>query len=83
MLDYLSSSWWQELKSLSADNQPFHFIGIAGIGMSAIASILAIRGYSVSGSDQKKSPLLSKLIAEGATIFSEQVAENIKTIYSC
>ena len=29
----------------------FHFIGIGGIGMSAIAMALIKKGYSVSGSD--------------------------------
>ena len=31
----------------------FHFIGIGGAGMSAIAHVLIKRGYNVSGSDLK------------------------------
>jgi UDP-N-acetylmuramate--alanine ligase len=31
--------------------QPFHFIGIGGIGMSALAYVLAKRKIPVSGSD--------------------------------
>jgi len=43
----------------------WHFVGIGGIGMSAIARILLQRGESVSGSDLKESPLLDRLRAEG------------------
>jgi UDP-N-acetylmuramate--alanine ligase len=32
--------------------QKYHFIGIGGNGMSALAQIYAMRGYSVSGSDK-------------------------------
>jgi UDP-N-acetylmuramate--L-alanine ligase (EC 6.3.2.8) len=31
-----------------------HFIGIGGVGMSALAQILLARGFWVSGSDIKK-----------------------------
>ena len=33
---------------------PIHFIGIGGIGMSGIAEVLVNLGYSVQGSDIKK-----------------------------
>ena len=33
---------------------PIHFIGIGGIGMSGIAEILINQGYSVQGSDLRK-----------------------------
>ena len=33
--------------------QPLHFIGAGGIGMSALAGILAERGFAVSGSDPR------------------------------
>ena len=31
-----------------------HCIGIGGIGLSAIADILLVRGYNVTGSDMKE-----------------------------
>ena len=31
-----------------------HFIGIGGVGMSALAYVLIKRGYHVSGSDSKE-----------------------------
>ena len=45
-----------------------HFIGIGGIGMSAIARILLLRGESVTGSDLVDSPLVTELRAAGAHI---------------
>ena len=34
-----------------------HFVGIGGISMSGLAEILLDKGYSVSGSDSKSSPV--------------------------
>ncbi|MHB9131273.1 MAG: UDP-N-acetylmuramate--L-alanine ligase [Armatimonadota bacterium] len=45
-----------------------HFVGIGGIGMSAIARILLARGVRVSGSDAKSSPLLTRLGELGAEV---------------
>jgi len=46
----------------------YHFIGMGGIGMSALARILLQRGQKVRGSDIKKSSLLDQLRDEGAQI---------------
>ena len=54
-----------------------HFIGIGGISMSGLAEILLERGFTVSGSDSKGSPLTEKLASQGATIYIGQRAENI------
>ena len=40
----------------------YHFIGIAGIGMSGLANILLDRGCSVSGSDLRPNNLTKKKI---------------------
>lgn len=53
------------------------FIGIGGIGMSAIAGVLLERGYRVSGSDISDSDIVMQLQAHGATIFIGQNADNI------
>lgn len=53
-------------------DQPLHFIGVGGIGMSALAGILVERGFSVSGSDPKSSPVLRRLAARGVQVFGEQ-----------
>jgi len=51
-------------------NTKIHFIGIGGIGMSALAQLLLERGYIISGSDQYPSHLTEKLKENGAKIFS-------------
>lgn len=55
-----------------------HFIGIGGISMSGLAEILIDAGFTVSGSDAKKSPLTQHLAAKGAKINYPQMASNIK-----
>ncbi len=45
-----------------------HFVGIGGYGMSALALILLQKGYRVSGSDLKESPLTEKLAQSGAAV---------------
>ena len=49
---------------------PIHFIGIGGIGMSGIAEVLLNLGYSVQGSDLKKTKITDRLGSLGATIFN-------------
>ncbi|MGI8407828.1 MAG: UDP-N-acetylmuramate--L-alanine ligase [Actinomycetota bacterium] len=48
--------------------QRVHFIGIGGVGMSAIAKVLLERGAEVTGSDLKRSRVASVLEAMGATV---------------
>ena len=45
-----------------------HFIGIGGVGMSAIAKVMIERGVRVSGSDLKRSGVLTTLEAVGAEV---------------
>jgi len=54
-----------------------HFVGISGIGMSALARILLSRGFRVSGSSDRATPLTAKLAEEGATISIGHVAKNL------
>lgn len=58
--------------------KPFHFIGIGGIGMSALAYILAKRNLPVSGSDVRPNHITRKLEEIGVHIFSKQEASNIE-----
>ncbi|KGF98785.1 UDP-N-acetylmuramate--alanine ligase [Prochlorococcus marinus str. MIT 9302] len=60
----------------------FHFIGIGGIGMSAIAIGLLKKGYSVSGSDLVKNNETNKLEQLGAVIFTSQIRKNIEFVTS-
>ncbi len=61
---------------LFAPSQRIHFIGIGGIGMSGIAEILLTMGYSVSGSDLRRSAVTDRLAGMGATIFEGHAAGN-------
>lgn len=54
-----------------------HFVGIGGISMSALATILLQRGWHVSGSDLKQSPLTERLRQEGATIHYDHSPSNV------
>ena len=45
-----------------------HFIGIGGIGMSALARLLIAKNEPVSGSDIKDSPIIRDLRQAGADI---------------
>jgi UDP-N-acetylmuramate--alanine ligase len=62
--------------------QPLHFIGVGGIGMSAIAGILADRGHAVSGSDPRDNAVLQDLRRRGVRVFREQSASTIDAIRS-
>ncbi len=48
-----------------------YFIGIGGIGMSAIARYYKFKGYSVSGYDRTPSELTGELVAEGIPVHYE------------
>jgi len=60
----------------------FHFIGVAGIGMSALATGFLKNGCSVSGSDLIDNDVTKKLKHLGATIFTSQVKQNIEFVTS-
>ena len=54
-----------------------HFIGIGGIGVSAIARMMLLEGKAVSGSDQTESVVTKGLEKLGAKIFIGQKTENV------
>ena len=47
-----------------------HFIGIGGIGMSAIAHYFLSNNYNISGYDKVKSEITLKLESKGAVLLS-------------
>ena len=55
-----------------------HFIGIAGAGMRAIANVFIEKGYHVSGSDLKASPVTEQFAKKGARICIGQRPENLQ-----
>ncbi|MBP6986556.1 MAG: UDP-N-acetylmuramate--L-alanine ligase [Alphaproteobacteria bacterium] len=55
-----------------------HFVGIGGIGMSGIASILSELGYAVRGSDVAESANVLRLRNNGIEVFIGHSAENVQ-----
>ena len=55
-----------------------YFLGIGGIGMSAIARWLHAQGVTVSGYDKTPTPLTQALISEGISVHFEDAVENIE-----
>jgi UDP-N-acetylmuramate--alanine ligase len=59
--------------------QKVHFVGIGGIGMSALAQLSVGRGDVVTGSDREESPVTELLESKGIRVLIPQVAENVPT----
>jgi UDP-N-acetylmuramate--alanine ligase len=60
------------------DRKHVHFVGIGGVGMSAVARVLLAMGVSVSGSDLRTNSTLDKLNALGARVALGHASDNIK-----
>lgn len=60
----------------------YHFVGVGGIGMSAIARILLARGEMVCGSDVSVSPLVEELRNEGVRISIGHHARNVRDAHT-
>lgn len=60
------------------DYNNYHLIGIGGIGISAIARMLCLRGKIVTGSDSSQSEITDNLAKLGIKIFIGQKANNIQ-----
>lgn len=58
-------------------NARIHFIGIGGIGMSALAQVLLSRGYIVSGSDIALNNLTATVESKGGRVCKGHTRENI------
>ncbi|MBO9636039.1 MAG: UDP-N-acetylmuramate--L-alanine ligase, partial [Chitinophagaceae bacterium] len=54
------------------DIQKVYFIGIGGIGMSALARYFRFHGRAVSGYDKTETPLTKKLVEEGIPVHYEE-----------
>ena len=58
---------------------PIHFIGIGGIGMSAIADMMLAQGHKVQGSDISDNANVARLRKSGIEVIIGHEAENLKT----
>jgi UDP-N-acetylmuramate--alanine ligase len=54
-----------------------HFVGVGGIGMSGIAELLANLGYTVSGSDLKRSETTDRLASLGVSVHLGHAAAHV------
>jgi UDP-N-acetylmuramate--alanine ligase len=54
-----------------------HFVGIGGIGLSAIARVLQDDGYLVSGSDARRTALTDELSASGMSVHYGHRSQNV------
>jgi UDP-N-acetylmuramate--alanine ligase len=54
-----------------------HFVGIGGIGMSALAQMMKEQGTEVTGSDRDLSPVSEMLESMGIKVLTPQVPENV------
>ncbi|MBQ7297192.1 MAG: hypothetical protein IJW80_02665 [Alistipes sp.] len=59
------------------EKKNYYFLGIGGIGMSALARYFLHEGCRVAGYDRTESPLTRQLVAEGAEIHYEESVEAI------
>ena len=65
------------LNDMFTHKRKVHFIGIGGIGMSAIAKILLEMGHNVSGSDLEPNSLTKELKSLGAAVFQGHSKTNL------
>lgn len=56
------------MRMMSPDIGTLHFVGIGGIGMSGIATLLASLGYQVQGSDMAESANVARLREQGIAV---------------
>jgi len=63
-------------RAIPFDTGPLHFVGIGGIGMSGIASVMKNFGYEVTGSDAKDGPNIERLRGQGIWVSIGHKAEN-------
>lgn len=54
-----------------------HFIGLGGIGVSALASVLYYKGITISGSDNVESDITDEFKKKGIKFFNKQSEKNI------
>lgn len=61
-------------------NQTYYFLGIGGIGMSALARYFAAEGARVLGYDRTPSPLTKELEAEGIAVQYDDSLDTVKAL---
>ena len=65
------------VKRSPAENKRYHFIGIGGVGTSALAAVLMKEKAIVTGSDMQSSALTQRLLQNGAKVTIGHSADNL------
>ncbi len=82
----MSAKWWvwwlgvnlvNIAGSLDPNQRSYHFVGVGGVGMSALAYVLVKRGYQVSGSDLATNARTQRLASLGAQIHQDHSIDHI------
>lgn len=58
-----------------------YFVGIGGIGMSALASYFAAGGYTIAGYDRTESGITRSLTETGCTVSFDDTVESIPSLF--
>ena len=66
------------MKIKLAKTETIHFVGIGGIGMSAIAEILHQKGFIVTGSDINDNLITKRLSGEGIAAQRLEIVRGFK-----
>lgn len=73
-------------KDLLSRHWHYHFLGLGGVGMSALAEVLHRGGLRISGSDMRQSPVLDHLKELGIPVFlghePQHLADADAVVYS-
>ncbi|MBC7571484.1 MAG: UDP-N-acetylmuramate--L-alanine ligase [Spirosoma sp.] len=64
-----------------SDYKYIYFLGIGGIGMSALARWFQVNGYAVAGYDKTPTALTNALQAEGAVVHFAEDVQQIPTLF--
>jgi len=65
------------MRGVATDIGTIHFVGIGGIGMSGIAEVMHILGYTVQGSDVAEGYVVEGLRKQGIKVMIGHRAENV------
>jgi UDP-N-acetylmuramate--alanine ligase len=57
-----------------------YFLGIGGIGMSALARYFKSKGFDVNGYDKMQTPLTDNLVSEGIGVHFDDLGNNVKVL---
>jgi len=60
----------------------YYFLGIGGIGMSALARYFHVKGFQVAGYDRTETKLTSDLVTEGIRVSYNEAVEEIPYVFT-